>query len=161
MVTLGEFRAVSRMALWVAAGSTAGVRVAGQGRDGCGSGCGAADADLGGCGERGDGGAAVREAGPGLGLAVAVPVPVHGDPAPGQGIQDAGPVRGGQAGWQAGGGRPGPGGGDDGAAGVMTLAESPQSCSAEFPTLLGIRLRDLRLVVLSSSGQFSVCATPR
>jgi transposase len=44
---------------------------------------------------------------------------------------------------------------------LMTLAESPQSCSAEFPTLLGIRLRDLRLVVLSSSGQFSVCATPR
>ena len=44
---------------------------------------------------------------------------------------------------------------------VMTLAESPQSCSAEFPTLLGIRLRDLRLVVLFSSGQFSVCATPR
>jgi hypothetical protein len=43
----------------------------------------------------------------------------------------------------------------------MTLAESPQSCSAEFPTLPGIRLRDLRLVVLSSSGQFSVCATPR
>ena len=35
---------------------------------------------------------------------------------------------------------------------LMTLAESPQSCSAEFPTLLGIRLRDLRLVVLSSSG---------
>ena len=44
---------------------------------------------------------------------------------------------------------------------LMTLAESPQSCSAEFPTLLGVRLRDLRLVVLSSSDQFSVCATPR
>jgi hypothetical protein len=44
---------------------------------------------------------------------------------------------------------------------LMALAESPQSCSAEFPTLLGIRLRDLRLVVLFSSGQFSVCATPR
>ena len=44
---------------------------------------------------------------------------------------------------------------------VPPLAESPQSCSAEFPTLLGVRLRDLRLVVLSSSDQFSVCATPR
>ena len=33
MVTLGELRAVARMALRVAAGSTAGVRVAGQDRD--------------------------------------------------------------------------------------------------------------------------------
>ena len=55
------------------------------GRHGSGS-CGAADADLGGCGECGNARAAVREAGPGLGLAVAVPVPVHGDPAPGQGM---------------------------------------------------------------------------
>ena len=59
--------------------------------------------------------AAVREAEPGLGLAVAVPVP--GDPAPGQGIEDAGPVRGNQASLQAGGGRPGAGRADDGAAG--------------------------------------------
>jgi hypothetical protein len=57
----------------------------------------------------------VREGEPGLGLAVAVPVPFH--PAPSQGIEDAGPVRGGQAGRQAGGGLAGPAGGDDGAAG--------------------------------------------
>ena len=43
---------------------------------------------------------------------------------------------------------------------LMTLAESPQSCSAEFPTLLGIRLRDLRLVVLFFFGPvFGVCDT--
>src|SRR5882724_11425914 len=117
MVTLSEVVAMTRMSLRVAAGSTAGVAGGCTDRGGAGSGCSAADGDLGGCGERGDAGPAVREGEPGLGLAVAVPVPVDGDPAPGQGIEDAGPVRGGQAGWQAGGGGSGPGGVDDDAAG--------------------------------------------
>ena len=43
---------------------------------------------------------------------------------------------------------------------LMTLAESPQSCSAEFPTLLGIRLRVLRLVCPFFFGPvFGVCDT--
>jgi len=55
-----------------------------------------------------------REAQAGLGLAVTVPVPAGLDAAAGQAGQDGVPVRLGECGGQAGGGRAGPDGSDDG-----------------------------------------------
>ena len=77
---------------------------------------GAADADLGFRGEDGNARPAGREARPGLGLPVAVPVAVGVYAPAGEAGQDGVAVRLGQRGGQAGGGRAGPGSGDDRAA---------------------------------------------
>ena len=88
-----------------------------EGRDGAGSGRGAADVQVGGCGAGGDAARGVRERLPGFDLVVAVAVPVGGDP--GGGDHGQGVVVGGGPGGcgQRGGGGPGPDGGDQGAAG--------------------------------------------
>src|SRR4249919_3148118 len=87
------------------------------GRDGAGSGRGAADVQVGGGRAGGDAAGCVRERLPGFDLVVAVAVPVGGDP--GGGDHGQGALVGGDAGGfgERGGGGPGPDGGDQGAAG--------------------------------------------
>src|SRR4249919_1900823 len=87
------------------------------GRDGAGSGRGAADVQVGGGRAGGDAAGCVRERLPGFDLVVAVAVPVGGDPGGGDGGQ-GGVVGGGPGGCgQRGGGGAGADGADQGASG--------------------------------------------
>src|SRR5215208_3585291 len=107
--------AVTRLSGRVRPGSARDVLV--EGREGAGSGRGAADVHLGGGGAGGDAARGVRERLPAFDLVVAAAMSVGGDPGGGDYGQGA-LVGGGPGGCgQRGGGRPGPHGGDQDAAG--------------------------------------------